>query len=517
MSFNLVASKWLPVRRASGARQIIAPAEVADGFADDPILALDFSRPDWNGAVTEWLIGLTFLAMPPRDVYAWADLFETPLGVDDLDRALSPLVPWFGLDGEGPRAFQDLDPLADQDVKAPDGLLIDAPGENTLKNNADLFVKRGANPSLGLAEAAAALITLQTYAPSGGAGHRTSMRGGGPLTTLVAPVRPGPLRTSTLWDRIWANVPPDGDVGEARDALPWLRPTLTSGKSDLPVTPEGRHPALVFFACPRRIRLVFEDQRGERRVVGYRTQNYGANYLGWEHPLSPYREDPKSGKLPIHPRSGASNYGDWTAWWGFGGAPAAVTVAWAARSRELSDDLRMEMHAFGYDMDNMKARQWVEARLPWVDVSAPALEAAVTKAVEAADAAAKALRRAAKLAIYGQRRGEVYNLPEGLPLDSLPESYDRLWRETQGAFERLLRDLEARLHASGAETSDLLLGWAGVLRAACGRIFAETVDVDALGDAEPRRLLMAQWQLWRDLASLETKTMKIAPLDRRRA
>ena len=66
-------------------------------------------------------------------------------------------------------------------------LLIEAPGENTEKENKDLFQKRGQTPSLGLPAAAMALFTLQIYASSGGDGHRTSLRGGGPLTTRRFP------------------------------------------------------------------------------------------------------------------------------------------------------------------------------------------------------------------------------------------------------------------------------------------------------------------------------------------
>ena len=70
-----------------------------------------------------------------------------------------------------------------------------------------LLVKRGGAPVLSRAAAAMALFTLQTYAPSGGAGHRTGFRGGGPLTTLALP-GPPPGEPPTLWHLLWANVGP---------------------------------------------------------------------------------------------------------------------------------------------------------------------------------------------------------------------------------------------------------------------------------------------------------------------
>ncbi len=498
MPFNLIDTPWLEARRASGARAVIRPHEITDGFETDPIVGLDFPRPDWNAALTEWLIGLVFLALPPTNGHAWGDLFHAPPSPRDLADAFAPLARFFDLDGEGIRAFQDADPLADAEIKPLSGLLIDAPGENTLKNNADLFVKRGGAASLNPAHAAAALITLQTYAPSGGAGHRTSLRGGGPLTTLLAPLRQG-RGGATLWDRVWANTP-DADPQAPADpaqALPWLAPTLTSEKGAPPVTPEGRHPGLTFFACPRRIRLLFEETADGPIAVGYRTLNYGANYLAWLHPLSPYREDKTSGKLPLHPHAGASDYGDWLAWWGFNGQPAQSATLWPVRHDQTQGLVeRVSVEAFGYDMDNMKARQWLETRLPWVNAQEDELRNAVSRLIAASDAAARALRLCVKIALFGQRKDDGYRLPENLPLDALPEPADRFWLETQRPFENKLGQLIKRLEGDRrAPTFDLSWEWLAVLRRQALAIFDETVDLDGMTDAEPRRLLSARGQL----------------------
>lgn len=498
MTFNLITTPWIAVRRASGAGAVVRPQDVTDDLDTDPILALDFPRPDWNAAITEWLIGLAFLALPPEDAHDWADLFHAPSSPNALGAAFAPLIPYFNLDGDGPRAFQDFETLGNAEAKPLSGLLIDAPGENTLKNNADLFVKRGGAQTLGLSHAAAALITLQTYAPSGGAGHRTSLRGGGPLTTLLAPVRTD-AKTATLWDRIWANVPeadPSAPADPAK-ALPWLASTLTSERDAGPVTPEGRHPALAFFACPRRIRLIFEDPGEGVVATGYRTLNYGANYLSWLHPLSPYREDKSSGKLPLHPNAGASDYGDWLAWWGFNGAPAQSSTFWAERLDQTGGRVsRTQVEAFGYDMDNMKARQWLETRLPWVDAHEGELRNAVKLLIAGSDESARALRRAVKTALFGQRQDDGYRLPENLPMDALPEPGDRFWLETQGPFEALLDRLIPRLQdGTRSPTAEFRRDWLGVLHARALAIFDDTVDLDGLTNAEPRRLLYARGQL----------------------
>jgi CRISPR system Cascade subunit CasA len=500
MTFNLIISPWLEVRRASGSRSVVRPGDITDAFDADPILALDFPRPDWNAALTEFLIGLTFLALAPEDAEDWGDAYRTPPAPDALHAAFALFAPAFDLDGDGPRAFQDFDPLGAADVKPLSGLLIDAPGENTLKNNADLFVKRAGSQTLGLAQAAAALITLQTYAPSGGAGHRTSMRGGGPLTTLLAPVRKSSDNqrgeVSTLWDRVWANVPDRGDtVGktELSAVFPWLAPTITSEKGQM-VTPEDRHPALAFFACPRRIRLEFDAI-----VTGYRTLNYGANYLHWLHPLSPYRDDKTSGKLPLHPNAGASDYGDWLAWWGFNGAPALPLVLWKARRAEARGALAREgIEAVGYDMDNMKARQWLEARFPWVavhDQAHGALKTTISELIGGADAAARAIRFAAKIALFGQAKESGYRLPDTLSMDALKEPGERLWSETQSPFEDLLGEVVDQLKDGPQPTIGHKEAWLKALRGHALRIFDETVDFDGMSAVNPRRLLYARDQL----------------------
>ena len=513
MPFNLLTTPWLEVRRASGLREQVRPADITDRFAEDPILALDFPRPDWNAALTEFLVGLCFLALAPDGPDAWAHRCITLPAPEELMAAWAGYVPAFDFDGDEPRAFQDFDALAALDSKPLASLLIDAPGENALRNNSDLFIKRGGVASLSLAYAAAALITLQTYAPSGGAGHRTSLRGGGPLTTLVTPRRKG-CKTTTLWDLVWANVPDrEEDTSATPDtAFPWFAPTRTSAKGEI-VTPEDAHPALAFFACPRRIRLDFAadvtcDLSGARGpgAIGFRTQNYGANYTHWRHPLSPYRQDKKSGLLPQHPQAGAAHYGDWLAWWGFGGKPAETLILWNRRRRKVEHLLEdaPDIAAFGFDMDNMKARQWLDARLPWVplsdDETATALREALEQLISATDTAARSLTRNAKLALYGLPSGNSYKLPETLSLDALREPSERLWQDTETDFRAALAKL-LHLFRNGPErTAQLRQDWLQLLRRHTLRIFDETVDVDGLTTENPHRLLWARNSLSLDFA-----------------
>lgn len=395
MSYDLRVAPWIPFRRRSGAVEWLPPDAVAAIHHNDPIVALGWPRPDFNGATLEFLIGLFSVALAVRSEAAWADLAACPPAPDALRAALMALPDAFRLDGDGPRFLQD-HAAADFDKQAElpiENLLIDAAGENTQKLNKDLFVKRGRIAAMGRAAAAAALLTLQSYAPSGGQGHRTSLRGGGPLTTLVDPRADGEgadagLETP-LWALIHANLlladrtrplPADWNSDEGRVTAariwPWLAPTQVSRDKGSEVTPQRAHPFQALFGMPRRIRLVFRDGEGvcgltaqadTVMVPAWRTLNFGVNYGSglWIHPLSPHYRS-KELWLPIHPQPDGLGWKDW------GGLVMARDGRVAACVQRYRDDHadflggggRFAVRAFGYDMDNMKARGWVEAVLP---------------------------------------------------------------------------------------------------------------------------------------------------------
>lgn len=499
MSFNLLTTAWIEVRRRSGARDLIAPPAITDGIDRDPIVGLDFPRPDWNAAVCEYLVGLACLALPVETAEAWSQHFSNPPSPEALAARWKRFVQAFNFDSPGACAFQDLDTLANQAEKPVDALLIDAPGENALRNNADLFVKRERYPALSLSYAAAALITLQTYAPSGGTGHRTSLRGGGPLTTLLAPLRAG-RHEPNLWDLVWANVPysQPGDSAAMDQIFPWLSQTQTS-VADRFVAPGGQPQALAFFACPRRIRLKFAEGtcaisgRYGRVCTRFRTQNYGANYLKWRHPLSPYYEDKKLGYLPVHPHSGVFHYGDWLVCQGVTGRPSLGVANWPARRRAVRNLLDKQtpehIDAAGYDMDNMKARQWVTARIPYL-AHTPASVPLIRQFAAAADEAGRALKLACRLALFGQKAGDTYLIPNSLSPEIPREPGEQLRALTETRFVDLLDTL---LRTEGGEApTGLREDWCRVLRRAANAIFNDCVDLDGLTAIDVRRLLFAR-------------------------
>ena len=122
-----------------------------------------------------------------------------------------------------------------------DKILVEMPGENTIKNNRDHFLKRDIVNRMCFSCCATALFSLQINAPSGGQGNKTSIRGGGPLTTIVT--------ADNIWHTIWLNVLPEeefkrlGNFSKTRlrDTFPWMGPTRTSEKQQV-TTSQDVHP-----------------------------------------------------------------------------------------------------------------------------------------------------------------------------------------------------------------------------------------------------------------------------------
>jgi CRISPR system Cascade subunit CasA len=261
---NLIYDAWLPIRRKSGEEARIAPWEMTARYGDDPIMALAAPRPDFNGALIQFLIGLLQTTCAPESPRAWREWLRNPPTPEELRVKFHPVAYAFELDSEGPRFMQDAK-LKLEGVKeaTPIGaLLIDIPGENAIQKNTDHFIKRGGAEKLCPTCTATALFTLQTNAPSGGQGHRTGLRGGGPLTTLIM--------EDMLWQTAWLNVLENatflahsGEPGKTEPSyrFPWLAPTRMSekGSTTEKTTPLDVHPAQLFWAMPRRIWLSNES------------------------------------------------------------------------------------------------------------------------------------------------------------------------------------------------------------------------------------------------------------------
>lgn len=454
---NLIKDSWLPVRRRCGDVVRVAPSALTDGVdGDDPIVDFAWARPDFDAAAGELVIGLLATACADRlGRRAWLKWWESPPTPAELAERLAPLVPFFRFDGDGPLFMQDLDSLDDGAEGRVAALLIDSPGGQTLEQNRDLFVKRRRVRVLGRSVAAMALFTLNAFAPAGGAGIRTSLRGGGPFTCLVLPEARDQVPLP-LWRVLWLNAVAPRDAGERADArFPWCLPTRISKAPGSVTTPTDVDPLQAFWGMPRRTRLLFEtnaeglpcDLTGEVEPVvvrKYRSRPHGNNYKGWSrvHPLSPYYRTKATDTewLPRHPQPGRLAYRDWVglvvadaAGDDARVAPAEVVASARSRLREAraGDGRSVRLVAAGYDMDNMKPRGFVESAMPVVALDEAEVQATASLArrlVAGAEAAARLLSSCVRqvLAAEAGNKGAVQ------------EAKDRFWAETEAPFFALL-------------------------------------------------------------------------------
>ncbi len=523
MPLNLITDPWLPVRLAGGGSAIIRPAQMVECLGTDrEAVAPDWPRPDLNVATYELLIGLLSVAFAPPDTKHWHRLFNNPPSTKELDAALAPLAFAFNLDGPAPRFCQDFEELAGEagDIEA---LFIDSAGEATAKKNADLMVKRRRYGCLSRPAAAIALYALQQFAPTGGSGHRTSMRGGGPLTTLVLPPA-NAAQSGSLWHTIWTNVAPaeDGLPDQKKFPLifPWLAPAITSENGlQLHQADEDRaHHLQAFFGTPRRIRLVFaanEEKRpcdltgrvDEMAVTGYVTRPHGVNYGQWQHPLTPYyRKKPQdTEQFATHPSAGRFGYHNWL----------AATVGDEEKTRipstnvttfRLDREKRMggdkpRLLVAGWAMSNMKPLDFLLAEQPLHSVAdeirQKRLDQTARDMVKAADSAARMLTGAVQDAL---KAGGNKPKAESSLIVSVRESF---FAETEDRFHDLLSEA-----ARDAATLDSLYparaqreAWLAALRDKCLTLFDDAASPDPFDPQKARQVVKARekltMSLWR--------------------
>lgn len=294
---NLIKDPWIWIQRRNGTRQKISPIQITSQYESNPVIRVDYVRPDFSAMITQFFIGLIQTFFAPANNKKWVELLKKPLSDKELLSKIK--VSAFDLDGKGPRFMQDFTPeelINDYKVSS---LLFESPGEVTIKDKRDFFQPDGAVKTLCPSCAAAALYSKQINNTMKGLGWVTSIRSGSmaPLTTLVV--------GETLWETILYNILDKKDIysigGNPKGAIfSWYEKTVNSEKST--VSLKDKHPYYLFWEMPCRYRLIFEetedicdicgehDRKMIKRVQG---KNYGNKYTDIRHTLSPYQVSTK--------------------------------------------------------------------------------------------------------------------------------------------------------------------------------------------------------------------------------
>lgn len=506
---NLLLDEWITVRRRSGLTERIAPVRLTTR-GDDPAVEIEAPRADFRGALYQFLIGVLQTALPPRDLRAWRERWETPPSEQELQEAFAPFAQAFELDSAGPAFMQDFELLTNAESEPLFNLLIDRGSDS------NRYFSKQEEAGMCISCTATALFTLQINASGGGRGYQTSVRGGGPLTTLLVPNED----CTGLWHKIWMNVRPDSRIfphcnGEERSDIkrifPWLNPTLIGGKQGSPTTPAMASTLQCYWCMPRRIRLDFQTVKygncdvcgrpSEKLVANYYYIPRGTDYKGaWLHPLTPYKsskgaEEPKPEDTP----DGGVGYKYWLGLVAGGDGrktnAATMVSSYFSNPRDFfSSACIVRLWCFGYHMPKQqaKARCWYDSLLPIHDVE-PEQQVrfieAIERSLDVAEEAASALDKYVKQAWF-KRPKYRGNEP------AVPQSF---WQRSVTEFYRMLK----RLADADLEREDLLIplyrDWLLAVGRTAEELFDEWVLAAPIEDMNMARVVGARADLLRQL------------------
>jgi CRISPR system Cascade subunit CasA len=226
-------------------------------------------------------------------------------------------------------------------------------------------------------------------------------------------------------------------------------------------------------------------------ITGFHSRNYGVQYNAWLHPLTPYYKDKDGNLLPTHGQPDGISWKDWVGLL-FGTPNEAKRPAQCVsrfrerRARKIGIE-HPRLHVFGYDMDNMKARGWIESELPAFATNDPArieaMSVTATNLTEAASVVAAALVFAVKSAWFARAedaKGDLSHIKW------------RFWDETQEAF---FRAMERVAREGTAAELDVRRGFRDPLEIAALGIFDSLCPAAGLEFADMRRLVSARHNL----------------------
>jgi CRISPR system Cascade subunit CasA len=258
----------------------------------------------------------------------------------------------------------------------------------------------------------------------------------------------------------------------------------------------------MFWAMPRRIRLNLADlSSGACDICGMVTDSLinsykeipgGASYNGWLHPLSPHYESTTKGEasiLPVHAQPGGMTYRHWLGFVVQDGndkkMPARIIHEFYDRWKS---GWQFRLWAFGYDMDNMKARCWYESTMPLLsldDSIRAEFEALAGGVVRAASEIASNTRSALKKAWFrrpGDAKGDT---------TFVDNSY---WQNTELDFYTALHNIKHALE-SDISTSEASIQWMIALCNQSLKLFDTYAWEGPIEDADPKRVVIARKEL----------------------
>jgi CRISPR system Cascade subunit CasA len=507
---NLLDDRWLPVRLADGSQQILTLAEIGRAEVVDIVIP----RADFRGAIYQLLIGLLQTAFAPEGRKQWQNYWNEPPAPETLAAAFAPYSAAFVLDAPvGKPAFmQDL-LLPLDSIEPVEALLFGGPGESTREKNTDHFIKRNTVSAVSTYWVAVLLYSFQINTAGGGSGHRVTLRGGGPLTTLVLP--PESSAPTPLWQKLWLNILPrdrfslihgNHELTALADIFPWMAPTRTS-ENDEKTLPSDVNPLQMYWPMPARIRVAW-DSSGETicDISGLTTRHFtrqvarknkGVNYSGpWVHPLTPYQYKKPDEPISLKGREAGEGYKNWLALV-LGSKnehtePATVVTQVMDRLRTVGmANEEARIWGFGYDLESAKAKCWYESEMPVLPIAAEQsdeLAYRVEMMVIAADTALDLLKKSLKAALFRDPKNDA-NAKQFLK--KTPDIDANFWSTTEPDFYARLHRLANALDNEDAQ-DEILAGWRTTLKREALALFDQYALSSCNEDGDLARVVRAR-------------------------
>lgn len=215
---NLLEDPWIPVREdgGTGAFRLLTYRQL---LCEPGNWQVSLPRDDLELACVQLLVCMTQVMFLPEDVSALRTRLHTPLSPEEFAVGVEPCRDWFDLDhpiqpfmqSRGVKAAEDT-PIQKLLIGLPEG------------NNHAFFNEPGEVRRLSGTVAAIGLFNQASNSPSFGGGFKGSLRGGAPITTLVA--------GKNLRDTVWRNVLTRPRIAERQITTPgfkqdqptWVKP-----------------------------------------------------------------------------------------------------------------------------------------------------------------------------------------------------------------------------------------------------------------------------------------------------
>ena len=235
-------------------------------------------------------------------------------------------------------------------------------------------------------------------------------------------------------------------------------------------------------------------------------KNYGINYAGpWVHPLSPYNYDLKESKppLPLHGQQGGINYRHWLGLAAVQGnsatQPARVVSHYLGEKvKRIKAAGEARLWAFGFDMDNMKARCWYDSIMPVYPIPEKRREFAIRQIhdlIEASVKVAQDTRKAIKKAWFRRPKDHKGDL------SFVDQAF---WQNTEIDFYDSLYNLIHGKNSDG-EVAALREKWANKATHQAFQLFDQYALAAPMEDADMKRVVKARNELGKWAGGMKKK------------